>query len=124
MGIDTCICFKAVGDTTDTWFGMPQGCTLRPEVSGDEKEVGATHQLDNPWRFYGEDYERGPWPSIAAALMTLMACPGIEKIWYYGDCDDQPVELTETRLIRLTRHYILNGNRPYDVDRSLRINVS
>lgn len=72
MGVDACIYFKTRnGDEPTLCDSLPYGCSMV-----DAKEWapdGATHEIDQCWRYYGPGYERGPWPSIAAVLMALPA---------------------------------------------------
>jgi len=90
---------------------------------------GATYSLNSMTRYYGQSYERGPWPHIAAYLMELMATPGIEAVWYGGDCDDHMDRVTIEWLTQMNQHFIDNGNRPYQgraprIERSVTVVVS
>ena len=70
-------------------------------------------------RYYSENYPRGPWPKICNTLMTLMQDPDIEAVWYYSDSQDgsKVPELWINDILRISRFYMLNGNRPwYDDD--------
>ena len=70
---------------------------------------GATHEVDNPWRYYDEHYERGPWPKISAVLSALLAAPNVETVWYMPDIavdepgGDRP--FTAVRLRQLDQHH-------------------
>lgn len=78
-----------------------------------EMAPGATHELSNPWRLYGEHYERGPWPQIAAVLMELLADPNIETVWYGGDSYPSYSQFTKDDLFQTTEYYLKNTHRPY-----------
>lgn len=113
MGIDATICWKAKPAWTQNEYGCIKNLGTAVPCSEYNLEVcpGATHELDTGARYYGEGYERGPWPKIAAVLMELMQDPDIEGVWYGGD--DWPKLMTPDELIGTTRHYIANGERPY-----------
>lgn len=112
MGIDTCIDFRIREgcQAPDLW--LPDGLKIlaAPEWCAE----GATHEVDNGWRYYGDGYERGPWPLIAGVLMMLLAHEAVGTVWYYGDCHESPnAPFTLADLFDLTAHYVANGERPY-----------
>jgi hypothetical protein len=112
MGIDALIYFKTFnGSEPHLCDALPQGCSLRPADSF--ACAGSTHSVDQLWRYYGPGYERGPWPHIAAVLMTLHASPDVEAVWYYGDCEDGCEPFTPQLVQKFTDHYMSNGDRPY-----------
>ncbi len=113
MGIDATICLKAKPCwVQDDWSCIKNLGTIVPVSEYNlEHCPGATHEIDTGARYYGPEYERGPWPKIAASLMELMQDPGIETVWYGGD--DWPSLMTADRLVEITRHYLTFGHRPY-----------
>lgn len=88
-------------------------------VEGEMSDTGnpyvdaSTHSLSSLTRYYGEHYERGPWPHIAAYLLELMSDPNVERVWYDGDSGDCLEEMTFERWCKMCDHYRLNGERPY-----------
>lgn len=116
MGIDAVIYFKVrEGETLESIaeWRMPQHCRVIP--ASDWAIEGATHEVDVPYRYYGEGYERGPWPLICSVLLEVMAAPEVEIVWYSGDSGsemtDQP--FTKSRLMEIVEHYLEHGNRAY-----------
>jgi hypothetical protein len=112
MGVDACIYFKTkTGDGPKLYNVLPAGAKIvKAQEWGQE---GSTHEVEQRWRYYGPGYERGPWPLIAATLMSLMASEDVETVWYYGDCSDGDEAFTTERMEQYNRHYIKNGDRPY-----------
>ena len=112
MGLDTVILFKAK-DGFNFENELPPGFTVQsiPDHLSEEYPE-ATHELDTNYRYYGDGYERGPWPRIGAALMILFASMGIEKVWYGSDCTG-PQEIQPEDVNKISLHYMLNGERPY-----------
>lgn len=112
MGIDACIYFKTrTGEVPKLYDELPSGTTI---IEAQEwAQEGSTHEVAQPWRYYGPEYERGPWPKIAAVLLTLMASEDVETVWYYGDCEDLDDPFTLSRLEQYNKHYVENGTRPY-----------
>lgn len=116
MGVDTCIYFRASADFSEDRLErpLPKIFSIRPlpdYLTADYPD--ATHELDTCARFYGEGYERGPWPDISAALMILFASDGVERVWYGGDCTDQIAETKPEDVLRISAHFMANGHRPY-----------
>lgn len=64
-------------------------------------------------RYYGPGYERGPWPEIAAYLLTLLADKDVEAVGYGGDSGDHREPVTLEWLTQMNLHYIDNCERPY-----------
>lgn len=111
MGVDACIYFKTRdGEEPALCNSLPLGCEIRK--AGEWAYDGATHEVDQCWRYYGPGYERGPWPSIAAVLMELHASPDVETVWYFGDCNDSDEPFTPQRVQEFNAHYMAEGNRP------------
>lgn len=111
MGIDARIHFKGI-PPLETWL-IDQAGTIEPLPDYlRESYPEATHRIEMGHRYYGLEYERGPWPVLASALMVLMMEPAVEKVWYGGDGFIE--EMTPDKLCEITRHYITNGHRPYD----------
>ena len=112
MGVDARIYFKTkTGDEPRLCDPLPNDARITE--AGRWAQKGSTHKVDQSWRYYGPDYERGPWPWIAATLLALMASEDVETVWYYGDCLGGDEPFTPDRLDQYNRHYIENGDRPY-----------
>lgn len=115
MGIDVhvaCRCKPGIEPPSPSW-GL-EGQMVRSDSIGSEID-GATHELSSMTRYYGKHYERGPWPTIAAYLLELLADRGIEKVWYGGDGEFfEEVDLQW--LTQMNLHYIDNCERPYRQD--------
>lgn len=119
MGVDACIYLKTrTGDNPTLCDSLPLGCRMVPlgcrMVDANEwAPEGATHEIDQFWRYYGPGYERGPWPDIAAVLMALHASPDVETVWYFGDCSDGDAPFTPQRVQEFSAHYMAEGCRPF-----------
>ena len=115
MGLDTTIYFRAKPGFDVEKFDcyLPGGFEMKPipDYCADEYP-DATHELDCGHRYYGEGYERGPWPHIAAALMILFASEGVERVWYGSDCSG-PSEIKPEDVLKTSAYYMANGRRPY-----------
>jgi hypothetical protein len=112
MGIDARIYARLRDATGEFEFLLPNGYTLQPadpECAPD----GATHEIDTLARYYGEGYERGPWPELCAVLMLLHARPDVENVWYGGDGTEDVPECPKARVQELSAHFMSNGCRPY-----------
>lgn len=62
-------------------------------------------------RFYGPGYERGHWPTVAAAIMWVRA-QGWDA-FYGGDSGVGIVPVTDEVLAGLWAYWCANGSRPY-----------
>ena len=112
MGVDAYIYLKTRnGEEPTLCDSLPQGCSMVDAKKWAPE--GATHEIDQCWRYYGPGYERGPWPSIAAVLMALHASPDVETVWYFGDCSDGDEPFTPQRVHEFSAHYMTEGDRPY-----------
>lgn len=124
MGIDVEIAIKAKPGYTP-----PDPSHIDGQVSDSSYVDGYTHELSSMTRYYGPGYERGPWPSIAAYLLELLADPNIEAVGYGGDNSDYRETVTLEWLTRMSLHYIDNGKRPYrervpTVKRSVKVEIT
>ena len=117
MGVDVEIYIEAEPDWEEcedsftAW--VDYDLVPKPLNSDHMRPRKATHGTSSFFRYYSEDYARGPWPAICEALLVLMANPKVKRVWYGSDHHDQPEKMTEERLIELTRFWIRNGDRPY-----------
>lgn len=110
MGIDTCIYVKTKdGEEPEVRFSLPLHCTC-VAATGREPE-SATHEIITPWRYWAYDYDRGPWPHIAAVLMLLFAAPNVETVWYFGDSFDTVEPFTKDDVLEFSRLY-MEGQQP------------
>ena len=115
MGIDCHIHLK-VKEGCEPKLILPTGCEF--EVCDCPSLFApSTHEIDNPYRFYGEGYTRGPWPLISAVLIECMSCPEIEAVWYLPDNyypeltfelddKDKACPVTLDRVLELTGLYL------------------
>lgn len=55
------------------------------------------------WRYWGPEYERGPWFEIAGVLMAAMAITGLEVL--YGSDSEEPTPMTADRMIEYWNHF-------------------
>lgn len=117
MGIDACI----YAMTSD---GEPPAVSLCLEPNTDTKIVRCRHppnddpgqwfEVKNPWRYYGDGYPRGPWPCLAAILLSLFEAPNVVRVIYTGDTFDGPeVDFTPDDLDAMNRLWIQNGHDGY-----------
>lgn len=113
MGIDACIFVKTTdGEEPGLCDQLPNGFSVLNAETLSAPE-GATHEINQSCRYYSKDYERGPWPIIAAALMTLKAAPNVESVWYFGDSRDGSAPITNDEINEISAHYMTNGDRSY-----------
>lgn len=111
MGIDAIIEVETTDGNPPNSL-MPHGFFVREEKLLDgsyEIEVGSNG------RFYAEEYARGDWPALCAALMYLLSAENVSKVWYYGDCNwkEEVKPITIEDVLRLSEFFMKNGNRPY-----------
>jgi hypothetical protein len=57
-------------------------------------------------RYYGPGYERGYWPTIYAAILTMQAALPECTVYYGGDTTDDGEECTADFLARLWLHFL------------------
>jgi hypothetical protein len=50
---------------------------------------------------------------ISAALLGLLADPGVERVWYGGDDFGRMSEVDAQFIDKMNRHWIKHANRPY-----------
>ncbi len=81
---------------------------------GCKKAPKATHYVDNPYRYYGPQYERGPWGMIAAILLELHAHPDVDAVYYGGDNFDSFEEFPMAKVLEMCKYFAEWGTRPYD----------
>lgn len=63
--------------------------------------------------FYGNGYERGCWPEIAATLEFLRHRLRGARVWYGPDGTDHVDEVTQQFLDAMWEYWSRHGNRPY-----------
>lgn len=111
MGIDACIFVRTRdGLEPELCDSLPPECRLI--VADKHGPEGATHEVDQCWRYYGPGYERGPWPRLAHVLMALHAARNVEAVWYFGDSGDHGAPFTPQRVAEFNEHYMREGDRP------------
>ena len=114
MGIDAEIYCELSEGHEPTDLFLPPGCWLT-ETDEHEREFGMTHEVWTGDRYYGPHYERGPWPSLCAVLMSLFASTNVRRVWYFGDNQDlaHVVPITRDEVLSISMHYMTHGERPY-----------
>lgn len=116
MGVDSRILIKTRnGNEPNLCDVLPAGCSLIK--TDDDVCEGATHEVEQSWRYYGPGYERGPWPMIAAVLMVMHASEDVETVWYFGDNHEGDAPFTPERVHEFSAHYMRVGDRPYNKSR-------
>ena len=115
MGLDTTIYFRAKPDFDAEKMDcyLPSGFEVKLLLEYTKEEYpDATHELETKHRYYGERYERGPWPHIAAALMVLFGSENVDRVWYGSDCKG-PGEIRPEDVLKTSAYYMAHGRRPY-----------
>lgn len=133
MGVDAVIGFMLSDPLSDRELAHLQGrlnatmrtadtrpdLTIRPEDGPGRyafflpKVEGFTrYEVENPWRYYGQNYERGPWPQIRATLVWLMRNVG--NAYYGADCWDDTRQVTREDLDKIDEVWATAGHAPYD----------
>jgi len=80
---------------------------------GSKEIPEATHEVDcGGYRYYGPNYERGPWTLLAAVLMNLHASEDVGKVWYGSD-SSTPLEITPEGVNEISLHFMTHARRPY-----------
>jgi len=74
------------------------------------------YKIENTWRYYDIDYERGPVIEIFGLFRFLRDYLGdnLEAIYYNRDCEDSNLKLTTDREEEIWQHFIKFGHEPYD----------
>src|SRR5690349_3019641 len=118
MGID--VNLYAEGEVSDEELAAANLYMInRCDIADDWQKTGnVLNRDDEEWftaprvalstmvRFYGEGYERGPWPNIYGAIRLLQtALPGC-KVFYGGDSTDDGIECTEEYLAEVWAHFL------------------
>jgi hypothetical protein len=116
MGVDVEMFVETTdgAEPTDLW--LPDDGWKLHDATEDERKAGATHSIGTYSRLYSFGYERGHWPTIGGVLMSLFASTNVKRVWYFGDhtyLDEGVPEFTRADLIKLSEHYMQNGERPY-----------
>jgi len=73
-------------------------------------------ELDQLWRWYSEGYERGPWPTIYAAVRWCIHHFHHDnaRVFLYTDHSDRPTYPTTIADLEDTwKHWALFGHTPY-----------
>ena len=113
MGIDCKIAFVSLEDELDIY--LPGGCEIvkSAQYYKDEVDQSVTHVIENPWRYYGIGYERGPWPEISNVLLRLDECKEVGSIWYGGDSGGFYRLVDRYYVAMLTIHHMTYKEKPY-----------
>ena len=112
MGMNACIyCKTTDGEKPALCDKLPEGADIIDV--GEWYPDGATHEIDQCWRYYGPGYARGPWPIISATLMALYSCENVAEVWYFGDGSSIESKFTKDQVHEYNTYYMENGDRPY-----------
>lgn len=109
MGVDAVILVTLTG--SELVEVLPEGCSIvkRDTYYNEHGLIPFTHEVRTDQRYYGPSYPRGCWPKLSEILMTLLASPCVDKVWYGGDCnvdgETGVEEMTWERLADLTQFY-------------------
>jgi hypothetical protein len=108
MGLDVRIKFK---------LKNAHGDIASPDLDPDESVVrlqgGEVCSISTYARYYGFNYERGPWGRLCGILMYLLQHENVETVWYGNDCEDEIAVCTIDTVLEISKHYMTNGHRPY-----------
>ncbi len=118
MGVDVCLYYESADGKNPDLLWLPEAWNV---CEADEYDRPATHQINADLsRYYGPNYERGPWPMICGVIMSLMASSNVKRVWYFGDhsrMEDYAHEpLTIEKVNEISAHYMTNGDRPFRGD--------
>jgi len=126
MGVDVTISIKPKTITRDGIKALNQEIyhRFKNDISSEYPESWELQWTDEDqaytmrsfMRYYGEGYERGPFPTIFALVMFIKdAIPDGDDVFYYGDYseleDASPTTYAELR--ELFAHWVKNGHKPY-----------
>ena len=112
MGADVEIYFRTTdGEDPILDRSVPNGLEIVKYTA--PRAGGPTHFISTLTRYYGIGYERGPWVYICALLMMLHACETVDKVWYNSDYSEERHECTPEEVLKISAHYMKNGERPY-----------
>lgn len=114
MGRDAVIYFVSEKENPEFPWGSLIGATYK-KIEPPYDATEATHRIELTGndRYYGKDYERGVWPTIAGILMDLFASKDIQKVFYGSDGEDYVQEITPKYVAAMSLYYMKHGNRPY-----------
>lgn len=63
-------------------------------------------ELDTGSRYYGPGYERGHWPTIAAAILCMRVAFGGRDVYYGGDTTDDGLLADDNLLTAYWLHFL------------------
>jgi hypothetical protein len=115
VGVDAVIYFESDGQPSDLWLPGDREILDAEDKYGPRYDglEGATHRVGTYDRYYNKGYERGSWPAIGGILMALLASKNVKRVWYFGDNCEGADLITIDGVLEISRHYMLNGERPY-----------
>ena len=111
MGLDTFIYFKANSrfDEQELSIDLPMDARVVKYIS--DEDFDANFEIDQLFRYYQRDYERGEYGLILGIMIRLLGDGNIEKVWY-GSGESMYL-VDDDYVIGLAMHAMRNGNRPY-----------
>ncbi len=94
-------------------FFYPERPFHRLHSSSEMYGTTATHEINSLERFYGEGYERGHWPDIAAVITWLRLNFPNGQVWYGGDTGEALTLITDQFMSETWKHWAEHGGVPY-----------
>ena len=139
MGVDAIIYFNVVDGTSDDQIkdldyrsgdalqsiiwnlpGKPTRCDkYEPNIKPNDSPYDEAIPLDglyqlNIWcSFYGEGYERGPWPELYGCIEWLRMQPIVSDVWYGGDCGGKFKRMDRSATDEMWGYFARVGRLPY-----------
>jgi hypothetical protein len=108
MGID--VNLYAIGTVTDDELTAANAFLAEREVRATLSRYRWRHdriEADmNGARYYGPHYERGPWPEIHLAIVSVAAALPNCVVHYGGDTDPESPEATPEALAEIWAHWL------------------
>ena len=118
MGID--VNLYAEGDVTDDELAAANTYLIaRCDIADEWDKTGSVlARVNHEWlprprielktmvRYYGECYERGPWPNIYGAIRLMQTALPQCRVFYGGDTSAEGIECSEEYLAELWEHFL------------------
>ncbi len=104
-------CFSCAGDVRAVSRSTEYRYYDKPDNLPDALTTIVCHPLTP---FYGPNYARGYWPTLAALIEVLRRRVSHSTVWYGPDSTDLVERVTPEWLDSMWEYWTLNGSRPYD----------
>lgn len=123
MGQEALIFFKYIGEDPGSVVlsGWIDDCAKIEKVYDPSwMDIDATHEIElvNNNRYYGKSYGRGKFHEISKVIITLMASPNVEKVWYGPDSYDPDPSwlMSREKYLEILDYYLEHANSEYFLD--------